>query len=76
MLKQFKTLAKKSGISGKPEDYGLHSLRRGAVTTAVNNGCDEHTVMKQMRVASTNTVARYATLDRKRLGKANQMLFK
>ena len=76
VLKQFKTLAKKAGIAGKPEDYGLHSFRRGAVTTAVNNGCDEHTVMKQMRVASTNTVARYATLDRKRLGKANQMLFK
>ena len=76
VLNQFKTFAGKAGISGKPEDYGLHSCRRGAVTTAVNNGCDDHTVQKQMRVSSSSTVVRYASLSRKRLGKANKMLFK
>ena len=76
VLNQFKLYAGKAGISGKPEDYGLHSCRRGAVTTAVNNGCDEHTVQKQMRVSSSSTVVRYASLSRKRLGKANKMLFK
>ena len=76
VLNQFKTYARKAGVSGKPEEYGLHSCRRGAVTTAVNNGCDEHTVQKQMRVSSTSTVTRYASFNRKRLGKANKMLFK
>ena len=76
VLNQFKLYAGKAGVSGKPEDYGLHSCRRGAVTTAVNNGCDEHTVQKQMRVSSLSTVVRYASLSRKRLGKANKMLFK
>ena len=76
VLNQFKSFAGKAGISGKPEDYGLHSCRRGAVTTAVNNGCDDHTVQKQMRVSSSSTVVRYASLSRKKLGKANKMLFK
>ena len=45
--KQFKHFAKEAGISGCPGDYGLHSFRRVAVTTAVNNDCDEHSVQKQ-----------------------------
>ena len=73
--KQFKSYAKDAGISGSPKEYGLHSCRRGAVTTAVNNGCDEHTVQKQMRVASVDTVHRYATLGKKRLAKATEKLF-
>ena len=76
VLRQFKHHARLANISGSPDDYGLHSFRRGAVTNSVNNGCDEHTVQKQMRVASTSTVARYATLDKSRLGKANKFLFK
>ena len=76
VLKQFKKYAGKAGIAGSPKDYGLHSCRRGAVTTSANNGCDDHTIQKQMRVASTSTVRRYATLDKKRLGKANRFLFK
>ena len=52
----------------------MHSFRRGGVTTAVNNGCSEHIVQKQMRVASTATVHRYATLSRKTLAKANKCL--
>ena len=75
VLKQFKLYAKDAGISGSPKEYGLHSCRRGAVTTAVNNGCDEHTVQKQMRVASVDTVHRYATLGKKRLAKATEKLF-
>ena len=62
-------------VMGSPREYGLHSCRRGAVTTAVNNGCDEHTVQKQMRVASVDTVHRYASLDKKRLAKATEKLF-
>ena len=76
VLRQFKRYAKIGKITGSPQDYGLHSCRRGGVTTAINNGCDEHTVQKQMRVASTKTVARYATLSRNRLKRANVALFK
>ena len=75
VMKQFKLYAKDAGISGSPREYGLHSCRRGAVTTAVNNGCDEHTVQKQMRVASVDTVHRYASLDKRRLAKATEKLF-
>ena len=76
VLQQFKNFAKLADIKGKPKDYGLQSFRHGAVTHAVNNGCDKHTVLKQMRVVSLKTVATYATLSRKRLGKANKCLFK
>ena len=76
VLKQFKGFARVSEITGSPSDYGLHSCRRGGVTTSINNGCDDHTIQKQMRVASTKTVSRYATLSRKRLRKANIALFK
>ena len=76
VLKQFKRFAKIGKITGSPQDYGLHSCRRGGVTTAINNGCDEHTIQKQMRVSSTKTVARYATLSRNRLKRANVALFK
>lgn len=75
VLKQFRKYAEKAGIAGSPKDYGLHSCRRGAVTTSANNGCDDHTIQKQMRVASTSTVRRYATLNKKRLGMANRFLF-
>ena len=54
--------------------YGTHSFRRGGVTPAVNNGCSENVVQKQMRVASSSTVARYATLSRASLAKANMSL--
>ena len=76
VLKQFKGFARVSEITGSPSDYGLHSCRRGGVTTSINNGCDDHTIQKQMRVASTKTVSRYATLSRKSLRKANIALFK
>ena len=75
VVMQFKFFTNDTGISSSPKEYRLHSCRRGAVTTAVNNGCDEHTVQKQMRVASVDTVHRYATLGKKRLAKATENLF-
>jgi integrase len=75
VLKQFKAIVVEAGVEGTPGDYGLHSMRRGAATFAKNNGCDDHTVMKQMRVASVNTVQRYASLDKKVLSAAPNSLF-
>ena len=71
---QFKRHGFKTGFDFPIKDYGTHSFRRGGVTTAVNNGCSEHVVQKQMRVASTATVNRYATLGRKTLAMANKCL--
>ena len=73
--KQFKAACAAAQVSGKPADYGLHSMRRGAATGAVNNGSSDHEVMKQMRVSSQETVRRYATLDRKKLSTAVNLLF-
>ena len=63
-------------VEGDTSRYSLHSLRRGAVTGAVNNGCDDHTVRKQMRLASVATVQRYASMDNERLKCATNKLFK
>ena len=76
VLSQFRKFASLACISGKPKDYGLHSFRRGAVTGAVNRGCDDHTVAKQMRVKGKNIVGTYATLSAKKLSTANTCLFK
>ena len=75
VLHQFRSFAKLAKIAGSPEDFGLHSLRRGGVTSSINNGCVDHVVSKQMRVASVNTVHRYATLDRAMLATAVNKLF-
>ena len=74
--KQFKKAIEQSEVEGDTSRYSLHSLRRGAVTGAVNNGCDDHTVRKQMRVASVATVQRYASMDNERLKCATNKLFK
>ena len=47
--------------------FGLHSMRRGAATTATNNGVLDHVIQKQMRVATGETVRRYSTLTLKTL---------
>ena len=73
--KQFKAACAAAQVSGNPADYGLHSMRSGGATGAVNNGCSDHEVMKQMRVSSQETVRRYATLDRKKLSSAVNLLF-
>ena len=43
----------------------LHSFRRGAVTGAVNRGCDDHIVAKQMRVKGKDIVGTYDTSSAK-----------
>jgi len=73
--KQFKHFAALANITGNPDDYGLHSMRRGAVTAAVNHGCQDHIIAKQMRVSGLGTVHRYATLDKKSLRKASLAVF-
>ena len=62
-LSQFSRFAVLANISGKPKEFGLHSFRRGAVTGAVNRGCDDHTVAKQMRVKGKDIVGTYATMS-------------
>ena len=74
VLKQFKDVCVTVGVSGDPARYGLHSMRRGAATAAVNKGCSDHVVRKQMR-ASLETVQRYASLDKAKLCEAPNALF-
>ena len=67
----FKAAVKEAGlVPSNGGDFGLHSMRRGAATEAVNAGAGEHAVMKQMRVVSISTVRRYATLSDDMLRKA------
>ena len=74
---QFKEAVVAAKVSTDASSYGLHSMRRGAVTAAVNSdSVSDHAVMKQMRVASTSTVRRYATLDKNSLKKASSAIFK
>ena len=75
VLKQFKAVVSSAGLTSSPADFGLHSMRRGGVTAAVNGGADEHFVQKQMRVASGSTVRRYATVDKKHLCSASKAVF-
>jgi integrase len=74
VLKQLKVACSAAGVSGCPSEYGLHSMRRGAATTAVNNGCSDHVVRKQMRV-SLQTVQTYASLNKSKLCEAPNALF-
>ena len=58
VARDFKKVAKESGlVASNGGEFGLHSMKRGAVTEAVNAGADEHSVMKQMRVACGSTVS-------------------
>ena len=47
----------------------------GAVTAAVNHGCQDHIIAKQMRVSGLGTVHRYATLDKDSIRKASLAVF-
>ena len=76
VLKQFKAVVVEAGVTADPSSYGLHSMRRGAVTSAVNNGATDHAVMKQMRVSTNDTVRRYASLDKASLKSASTAVFK
>ena len=57
---QFKKVVVEAGIRSEASSFGLHSMRRGGATAAVNKGASDHAVMKQMRVSTTATVRRYA----------------
>ena len=76
VLKQFKLILLEAGVTDDPSSYGLHSMRRGAATSAVNNGASDHSVQKQMRVMSVSTVRRYASLDKEALKAASSAVFK
>ena len=73
---QFKLLLLEAKVTADPADFGLHSMRRGGVSAAVNAGVSEHAVQKQMRVASTSTVRRYATLNKAMLATTSAAVFK
>ena len=73
--KQFKEVLVMAGVTADPATFGLHTMSRGAVTEAVNCGVSDHIVMKQMRVASTSTVTRNTTLNKKELKNASNSLF-
>ena len=76
VLRQFKEAVVAAGVAAEPAAYGLHSMRRGAVTSAINNGASDHAVQKSMRVASGSTVRRYATLSDGALKSASIAIFK
>ena len=76
VLRQFKEVVTAAGVSADPSTFGLHSMRRGAVTAAINNGATDHAVQKQMRVASGATVRRYASLSDVMLKSASAAIFK
>ena len=46
-----------------PQDFGLHSCRRGAVSNAVNKGGDPFIIAKAMRVRTVGIVHHYAKVD-------------
>ena len=54
---------------------GLHSLRRGGVTYAVQEGAPHSVVAKCMRVKSEAMVGYYATLTSKELRSASNLAF-
>lgn len=71
VARDFKKVVGEAGlVASNGGEFGLHSMRRGAVTEAVNAGADEHFVMKQMRVVTSSTVRRYATVNTAMLRKA------
>ena len=71
VARDFKKVIGEAGlVASNGGQFGLHSMRRGAVTEAVNAGADEHFVMKQMRVVTSTTVRRYASVNTVMLRKA------
>ena len=75
VLSQFKVAVVEAGVTTDPSTFGLHSMRRGGVTAAVNAGASDHAVSKQMRVAGVETVRRYATLDKSMLAATSAAIF-
>ena len=63
VLGLFKEAVIRSGVATDSSSFGLHSMRRGAATSAANNGASDHVIQKQMRVATVATVRRYSSLN-------------
>ena len=57
------------------QKLGLHSLRRGPVTKAVNAGTADFNVKKMMRVSSISMVDYYSVVDIKFLLKTSKSAF-
>lgn len=75
VLKLFKAAVVESGVAADSSSYGLHSMRRGAATTAANNGASVHVIQKQMRVMTAETVKRYSSLNSDTLKTACSAVF-
>ena len=62
-MSQFRKFSSLTCISGKPKGHGFYSFFcRGTVIRAINRGCDDPIVAKQMRVKGKDIVGTYATL--------------
>ena len=59
-MSQFRKFSSLACISGEPKGHGFFS--RGTVIGAINRGCDDLIVAKQMRVKGKDIVGTYATL--------------
>ena len=61
-MSQFRKFSSLACISGKPIGHGFYSFFwRGTVIGAINRGCDDHIVAKQLRVKGKGIVGIYAT---------------
>ena len=74
LLKTEASLAHLSCVNLK-EKLGLHSLRRGPVTKAVNAGTSDYRVQKMMHVSSLNMVDHYSMTDHKFLFQTSKSAF-
>ena len=73
--KQFKDALIKAEIVKNPDDFGLHSCRRGAVSNAVNKGGDPFMIAKAMRVRTVGIVHHYAKVDNNNLANICNLVF-
>ena len=72
---QFKNVLSEANIVNNPQDFGLHSCRRGAVTNAVNKGGDPFIIAKAMRVHTVGIVHHYAKVDNENLLNMCNLIF-
>ena len=72
---QFKEILVNAKIVNNPENFGLHSCRRGAVSNAVNQGGDPFLIAKAMRVKTVGIVHHYAKVDDNNLKNMCDLIF-
>ena len=76
VVQGFKKACEEAGLTRTDgSSLTLHSLRRGAVTIAANEGVAEHETMKQMRVKGVSTVHNYISLNEKSPSREANSLF-